>query len=97
LRDDRRPSLSLKDDRAARNAAIRDGLAKARVEADAFAVALDLKVLRMTAVDNIGQTSGWPGDTENLMLTIAGMQGGGGSNDVTTTVKVGVDFELGPR
>lgn len=89
------PLYSLRDDRAARNAAIADALANARQEADAYATPLGLRVDRITSVSNYGATRTSP-DVESFMRMLAGTQEGD-PDMVTTRAEAWVNFVLVPQ
>lgn len=90
------PLYSLKDERAAKNAAISDALAKARQDAEAYAVPLGLRVDRITSVSNYGDTTPTVPDVNFFARMMAGAQEGP-ANSVTTSAQVWVNFVLVPR
>lgn len=87
------PVLSLRDDAAARRAAVSQAVAKAREQADAYAAALGLRVARVTRVFDPAATSEQP-QVWSQMITL--MNGGTG-NEVMTDARVGLEAVLAPR
>jgi uncharacterized protein YggE len=90
------PSCSLKDDRAAKNAAISDALAKARQDAEAYAAPLGLRVDRITSVSNFGDANSAIPDANFLTRMMFGVPEDS-ADSVTTSAQVLVDFVLVPR
>jgi uncharacterized protein YggE len=89
------PAFSLKDDRAAHQAAVKDAIAKARAEAESYAAALGLHVVGITRVSNQGPEGANP---EAYLAVMRAMNGQGGeSDDVVTEARVWIDFKLAPR
>jgi hypothetical protein len=87
------PTLSLRDDTAARRAAVAQAIAKARAEAEAYAGALGLRVARIGRVFDPTATADQP---QIWAQMLAQMNGGTGS-DVVTEARVGMDVVLVPR
>ena len=87
------PELALTDDRAARAAAITDAVTKARGEADTYASAVGLRVLRITRVSNQSPQL----FDMNQLDVLKRMTNLGGARDVTTDATVAIDFVMGPR
>jgi uncharacterized protein YggE len=92
------PSYALSDDKAASSAARRQATANARSEAEDYAAALGMRVVRAVrltervGLDFLGLMTGMiSGEREMEML------GRRDTPDVTTLVSVGVDFALAPR
>lgn len=88
------PALSLRDDTAARRAAIAQAIAKAREEAEAYSAALGLRVARITRVFDPAAT------TEQAMLwagQMIAMTSGSTGDEVVTDARVGMDVVLAPR
>ena len=91
------PALSLRDDRRARNAAIQDAIAKARADADAYAAALGMKVVRVIgARDQVAQSTLTFPDYEKMFERFAGGSDVK-SGMVKTSARVIVEFALTPR
>lgn len=95
-----RPQYSVANDAAARRVARAEAIAKTRADADAYAAALNMRVLRIA---RITERAGF--DFMSMML---GTMMGAGPNNmqerfepsdgrVPVPVIVGVDFVLGPR
>lgn len=89
------PTLALRDDSAARAAAGQLAIAKARKEADLYADALGMRVLRIVSVQNFGVVEG-PDETRQMMVMMARMQGDQ-PREVETSVRVTVEYVMGPR
>ncbi|MEO7690211.1 MAG: SIMPL domain-containing protein [Sphingomonas sp.] len=89
------PAFSLKDDRAAHQAAVKDAIAKARADAESYAAALGLHVVSITRVSNQGPEGAFPEAYLAVMRTMTGQ--GGESDDVVTEARVWIDFKLAPR
>jgi len=88
-------TLALRDDSAARRAAVAQAVAKARQEADAYSSALGLRVARIVRVFNPAATSEQP---QAWTQMIAMMNGGGGTGqEGVTEARVGMDVVLAPR
>nr|WP_197277144.1 SIMPL domain-containing protein [Sphingomonas profundi] len=87
------PTLSLRDDTAARRAAISQAIAKAKEEAEAYAAALGLRVSRIVRVFDPAATSEQP-QVWSQMITL--MNGGTGT-EVVTDARVGMEVVLAPR
>jgi len=90
------PAFELKDDRLAR-AAINDAIRNARSEADAYAAAANMRVTRITDIqDQASQTSmyGEFGDTMRKMMSRS-LQSSG--TQIETRVAVSVGFALAPK
>ena len=89
------PAFDLSDDRAAREHAKADALTKGRVEADAYARSLGLRVVRLVRVSERPTTDVLSAEVmQNMMKQ---MRGGSDSGpDVETTVGLAMDFALGP-
>lgn len=91
------PTYLLSDDRPARRAARADALATARIDAEAYAAALGMRVLRVVHVtERLGM------EMTSLLFSNTAMmrslRGGAQSDpDVETQVIVGVDFALAPQ
>lgn len=92
------PAYSLADDGPARNAARAQAMQKARAEADSYAAALNMRVVRIVRItERIG--------LEGLNLIVTDTQAFSRmfsrmwrpAADVDTMVAVGVDFALAPR
>ena len=89
-----KPQSSLKDDTAARSAAVADAAAHARAEADAYATATGLRVVRVLAISNAPATT----DAALGWTLFAAMQGGSLlNNEVVTRRRIQVDYALAPR
>lgn len=90
--DAKRPTLSLLDDTSARRSAIAQAVEKAKQEADAYASALGLRVVRITRVfnpDTAPDPQVWP--------QMIALMNGGNENEVVTCARVGLDVVLAPR
>jgi uncharacterized protein YggE len=92
------PTYALTDDHAARAEARAQAIAEARVDADAYAAALGMRVLRVVRVtERVGM------DLIGTMMSqgprMRQMMGGmeGRNPDIVTTVALGMDFALAPR
>jgi uncharacterized protein YggE len=92
------PTYALADDRAAQAEARAQAIAQARANADAYASALGMRVLRVVRVtervgmDLIGtMVSAGP----RMRQMMSGMEGR--TQDISTTVALGMDFALAPR
>ncbi len=91
------PVFSLNDDRRARNAAIADGVRKARLDADAYAAALGMRVGRIiSANDQPAQSSSSFPDYDRMIERFTG-QSDVKSGMVRTTRDVVVKAELKQR
>jgi uncharacterized protein YggE len=91
------PAFSLSDDRRARNAAIHDGTGKARLDADAYASALGMRVRRVVrAKDQAAQPSLLFPDYDKMVDKFIG-QSDVKAGMVKTSVRVIVEFALAPR
>lgn len=91
------PAYSLSDDRRGRNAAINDAIAKARLDADAYAAALGMKVDRVIgAKDQAAQASMFFPEYEKMFERFTG-QSDVKSGMVKTSARVIVEFALSPR
>jgi uncharacterized protein YggE len=87
------PVLSLRDESAARRAAIASGVAKAREDADAYAAALGMRFVRIARVYD--QTAP-AGQTQDFAQMIS-LMNSGRDDQVVTEVRVGMDVVLAPR
>lgn len=85
--------LALRDDGAARRAAVTQAIAKARQEADAYSGALGLRVARIVRVFDPAATSEQP----QVWAQMAAMMNGGTGEEVVTDARVGMDVVLAPR
>jgi uncharacterized protein YggE len=90
------PTYALNDDRAAKNEAIADAIAKVRQDAEAYAAPLGLRVERITSVSSYGDVTQTLPDVNFLAQMMAGAQEGP-SNSVTTRAQVWANFVLAPR
>jgi uncharacterized protein YggE len=91
------PSYSLSDDRRARNAAINDAISKARLDADAYAAALGMRVDRVIgAKDQAAQSNFFFPDYEKMFERFGG-QSEIKSGMVKTSARVIVEFALTRR
>lgn len=90
--DTQRPTLSLLDDTDARRSAIAQAVEKAKKEADAYASALGLRVVRITRVFNPDTTP-----DPQLWPQMIALMNGGNQNEVVTFARVGLDVVLAPR
>ncbi len=91
------PAFSVSDERSVRNAAIRDGIAKARLDADAYAAALGMRVARVvSAKDQAAQSSFFFPDYNKMLEKITGATDVK-SGMVRTSSSVIVEFALTPR
>ena len=87
------PTLSLRDDTAARRAAVAQAIAKARQEADAYSGALGLHVMRIVRVFNPAATAEQP----QVWAQMITLMNGGTGNEVITDARVGMEVVLGPH
>jgi uncharacterized protein YggE len=87
------PTLSLRDDTAARRAAVAQAIAKAKAEADAYASALGLRVARIVRVFNPAGTSEQPQVWAQMIALMNSSPG----NEVVTDARVGMEVVLAPR
>lgn len=86
------PILSLLDETSARRSAVAQAVAKAKQEADAYANALGLRVVRITRVfdpETTPQSQLWP--------QMIRLMNGGNGNEVITYARVGLEAVLAPR
>jgi len=91
------PAFSLSDDRRARNAAINDATSKARLDADAYAAALGMRVRRVIrAKDQAAQATLLFPEYEKMFERFTG-QSDVKSGMVKTSVRVILEFALTPR
>ncbi len=89
------PKPMLRDEAAAYRGAVSVAVTKARQDADDYAAALGLKVIRVAAVSNSG---GLADGIEVFTTIVAQFQDKGSTPDtVTTAATATVDFVLGPR
>lgn len=92
------PTYSLTDSRRARQEARRQAIAAARADAEDYAAALGLRVVRIVRVtervgtDVIGMMMS---DSTEMRRLLSMNEGQGG--DITTAVALGMDFVLAPR
>lgn len=97
----RSPAYALADDSVPRRQARAQALQKARADAEAYAVALNMRVVRVARVserlgfDMFGMMISEPRALANLYSPAALRNNGG--PDVQTMVTVGVDFVLAPQ
>lgn len=89
------PVLSLKNEQPAKRKAIADAVAKARAEAEIYAAAFGMRVLRVSRISNEGLSPGEPGYAALMQMMAA--QNGPDANDVSTDVTMSVDFVLVAR
>lgn len=91
------PALDLKDDRQARRIAINDAIRNAREEAEAYAAAANMRVVRMLDIDD--QVGGSSMEREYSQVIRKMMSRAMSSSDgqVETTVSVTVGFALAPK
>ncbi|SEM80958.1 Uncharacterized conserved protein YggE, contains kinase-interacting SIMPL domain [Sphingomonas gellani] len=87
------PTLSLRDDTAARRSAIAQAIAKAKAEADAYSVPLGLRVSRIIRVFDPAATSEQP----QVWSQMTAIMNGSNGNEVITDARVGMDVVLAPR
>jgi uncharacterized protein YggE len=90
------PIYALNDDRAAKNEAIADAIAKVRQDAEIYAAPLGLRVERMTSVSSYGDTAPTIPDVNFIAQMMTGGQDDP-PNIVTTRAQVWVNFVLVPR
>jgi uncharacterized protein YggE len=81
------PTLALRDERAARREAIAIAFAKARENADAYAAANGMRVVRVVRIYDTSTGSNQREDFAQMMSLMSG----GGSDQVVTDVQVGMD------
>lgn len=89
------PTLLLRDDAAARRAAIADAVAQARQQADAYAAALGLRVVRVLAIGNRPASGADPLAGWTLYASLLGARGT--DRTVETRARVEIDYALAPR
>lgn len=87
------PTLSLRDDSAARRSAVAEAIAKAKEEAEAYSGALGLRVARIVRVFNPTTTTEQPQVWSQMMT----LMNGGSGNEVVTDARVGMEVVLAPR
>ena len=89
-----KPVLALKDDRAARAAAIGDAIRHARADAEVYAAAVGMRVAGITRVSNELRP-----DAQGVLslITQIGEAMNGQDDDVATRASAVVDFALAPR
>lgn len=89
------PAYELVNDSAARRAAKLEAIGRARTEADDYAQALGMQVVRILRVSE--RVTAYA-DPEEMQTLYAAMGVGGGSADeIETVARVAVDFALAPR
>jgi uncharacterized protein YggE len=91
------PTLSLRDDTAARRAAVAQAIGKAKEEAEAYASALGLRVSRITRVFDPAAMSEQPQAWSQMITLMNGSMNGGADNEVITEARVGLEVVLAPR
>jgi uncharacterized protein len=95
------PTLKLADPAAATKRATDSAFVEARKAAEAYALRLDLKVLRIVRVDEGGGAlSDMMGPQFQQMMALTASRLGGGNDDpaqVTTIKSVTVEYVLGPK
>jgi uncharacterized protein YggE len=96
------PTLKLSDPAAATKRATDAAFVEARKAAEAYALRLDLKVVRIVRVDEGGGAlSDLMGPQFQQMMALTASRLGGGGNDdpaqVSTTKSVTVEYVLGPK
>lgn len=85
------PSFSLRDNQPARRAAIANAVAKGRQDADAYAAALGMRVVRVVRIYNQSAT-----DQEQSVKNLLGSMYGVGDH-VVTEVRLGLELILAAR
>jgi uncharacterized protein YggE len=90
------PLFELSDNRAARSAAIADAIQKARLDADAYAAALGMRVSRLTRVKDQNAQASPFGNYAELVEKMV-QQKSGPRGKVETDVNVVIEFALAPR
>lgn len=89
-----RPTMELLKDAPARQAAIADAIKKARADADAYATALGMQVVRFVRVSNQAANAF---DSAAQMVEMFSNRRNSIENVVTTDAGVWIDFILAPR
>jgi len=93
------PTYALSDDGAQRRQARLQAMEKARADADTYAAALNMRVVRVVRVtERLGMEAMSMAFQERLMSSIFNpAMGRGNRSEVPTIVLVGVDYVLAPR
>jgi uncharacterized protein YggE len=90
------PVYSLSDEAAAREAANADALRKGRKEAEAYAQALGMRVVRLLRVRDHPESNVYDVETMQNMMRMMTGNGTARSGDVETDVRLSMEFALAP-
>lgn len=91
------PALDLRDDRQARHAAMRDAVQNARAEAEVYADAVGMRLVRVIRISDPAGESALGAEYADLMRKMMALKGTTEAGKVETIVRVNVEYALAPK